>query len=158
VKKGQEVPRDDNGKVKFGSVKVGEWFAKQFSAMIGAEKVLVQKSGYYARSSAANTEDLRLIKSCTDYAVECAIRGESGIIGHDEEQFNVLRCIEFDRVRGEKSFKIAQGWFQDLLAKIGQKMEYAPGQRRILEPTEEEMSQVKVMINVATKRNSALFR
>merc|ERR1719327_1849360 len=98
-KSGKQVPRDDRGKVKYGEVKPGEWFAKQFSAMIGAEKVLVQKSGYYARSSVANAEDLRLIKSCTDHAVECALRGETGLVGHDEENFGVLRAIEFDRVK-----------------------------------------------------------
>merc|ERR1719327_1550265 len=118
-KSGKQVPRDDRGKVKFGAVKVGEWFAKQFSAMIGAEKVLVQKSGYYSRSAAANKEDLRLIKSCTDYAIECAIRGESGIIGHDEENSNVLRAIEFERVKGGKPFQTTLPWFQDVLTKIG---------------------------------------
>merc|ERR1711963_1193922 len=96
--KGEELPRDAFGHVKLDAVKPGEWFGKQFAAMIGAEKVLVQKSGYYSRSAPANAEDLRLIKSCTDHAVECALRGESGTVGHDEERYNVLRCIEFERV------------------------------------------------------------
>jgi len=157
-KKGQSLPRDEFGKVSFGEVKPGEWFAKQFSAMIGAEKVLVQKSGYYARASAANAEDLRLIKSCTDHAVECAIRGENGIVGHDEENYNVLRAIEFDRVKGDKKFNTGQPWFQDLLSKIGQKMEYAAGARRVVEVTEEDIQNVKVRINVATRRTSSLFR
>jgi pyrophosphate--fructose-6-phosphate 1-phosphotransferase len=160
-KKGQQIPRDDNGKVKFGALNVGDWFSKQFAAMIGAEKVLVQKSGYYARSSAANSEDLRLIKSCTDHAVECALRGESGIVGHDEEQFNVLRAIEFDRIKGEKPFKTTQPWFQDLLSKIGQKMEYAPGARQI-DVTEEAMNNVKVRysVEVVSNRNrvTALYK
>jgi len=157
-KKGDKLPRDEWGKVHFDDVKPGEWFAKQFSAMIGAEKVLVQKSGYYSRASAANAEDLRLIKSCTDHAVECAIRGESGIIGHDEENFNVLRAIEFDRVKGGKPFKITQPWFQEMLSKIGQKMEYAPGARRVVDVTDEDMANVKVRINVATRRAENLFR
>merc|ERR1719310_2510992 len=153
--KGQAVARDPvNGRVKFGEVKVGEWFAKQFAAMIGAEKVLVQKSGYFARSSAANSEDLRLIKSCTDHAVECAIRGESGIIGHDEENSNVLRAIEFERVKGDKPFNTGLPWFQDILTKIGQQMEYAPGARRVAEVSEEDMSNIKVRINVTAKRTS----
>ena len=33
---------------------VGNWFAKQFSKLVGAEKNLVQKSGYFARSAASN--------------------------------------------------------------------------------------------------------
>jgi len=157
-RKGQSVPRKENGKLDYAEIKPGEWFAKQFSAMIGAEKVLVQKSGYYARASAANAEDLRLIKSCTDHAVECALRGESGVVGHDEDNYNALRAIEFERVSGNKKFNISTPWFQDLLAKIGQKVEYAPGARRVVEVTEEAMDNVKVRINVATKRNSCLFR
>jgi pyrophosphate--fructose-6-phosphate 1-phosphotransferase len=157
-KKGKSLPRDEFGKVKFGEVKPGDYFAKQFSAMLGSEKVLVQKSGYFARSGAANKEDLRLIKSCTDYAVECAIRGESGIIGHDEENYGVLRAIEHDRVKGGKLFNIQLPWFQEMLTKIGQKMEYAQGCRRTMEVSEEDMSNMKVRINVATKRTSGFFR
>jgi len=157
-RKGEKLPVDAEGRINYAEIKPGEWFAKQFSAMIGAEKVLVQKSGYFARSSTANAEDLRLIKSCTDYAVECSMRGESGIVGHDEENFNCLRAIEFDRVKGERKFKFGTPWFQDLLSKIGQKMEYAPGQRRVVEVTEEDMNNVKVRINVNTGRTSALFR
>ena len=42
---GEEVPRDPFGHVKIAEVNPGEWFAKQFAARVGAEKVLVQKSG-----------------------------------------------------------------------------------------------------------------
>lgn len=156
--KGQTMARDEDGTVKFGEVKVGEWFGKQFAAMIGAEKVLVQKSGYFGRSSAANTEDLRLIKSCTDHAVECALRGESGIVGHDEENQGVLRAIEFDRIKGCKAFDTNQFWFQDMLSKMGQKMEYAAGAKRVITVTDADMSGLKVRMNVATVRNSGLFR
>jgi len=157
--KGQSVPRDEvTGKIKFGAVKPGEWFAKQFAAMIGAEKVLVQKSGYYARSSMPNSEDLRLIKSCTDKAVECAIRGEAGIVGHDEEQFNVLRAIEVERIKGSKPFNIGQPWFMQLLNGIGQKLEYGASAHRIFEASEEDISNLKVRMNVATSRNNAFFR
>lgn len=144
-------------KVNLDDINPGEWFAKTFSAMIGAEKVLVQKSGYYARASAADAEDLRLIKSCTDFAVDSALRGESGIIGHDEENCNVLRAIEFERIKGEKPFNTSLGWFQEMLAKIGQKIEYGAGHRRI-EVSEEDASKVKVRINVATRRTSGMFR
>jgi len=158
-KKGKKLPRDEvTGKIKFGEVKPGDYFAKQFAAMIGAEKVLVQKSGYFSRSSAANKEDLRLIKSCTDYAVECAIRGESGIIGHDEENCSVLRAIEFERVKGDKPFQTGLPWFQDILSKIGQQMEYAPGARRTLDISDEDMSNIKVRVNVTAKRTSGFFR
>jgi len=127
--RGETLPRDAFGHVKLDAVKPGEWFGKQFAAMIGAEKVLVQKSGYYSRSAPANAEDLRLIKSCTDHAVECALRREPGVVGHDEEQGDVLRAIEFDRIKGGKPFEVGQAWFQEMLAQIGQKMQYSESVR-----------------------------
>jgi pyrophosphate--fructose-6-phosphate 1-phosphotransferase len=117
---GQEVPRDAFGHVKLDAVNPGKWFAEQFADMIGAEKTLVQKSGYFARASAANVEDIRLIKSCADLAVECAFKGESGLIGHDEENNNILRAIEFPRIKGGKAFNIDTPWFNETLAAIGQ--------------------------------------
>jgi len=118
--KGQEIPRDAFGHIKLDAINPGKWFGEQFAAMIGAEKTLVQKSGYFARASAANTEDVRLIKSCADLAVECAFRRESGVIGHDEDQNNVLRAIEFPRIKGGKPFDIDSPWFGQMLAEIGQ--------------------------------------
>lgn len=118
--KGVEVPRDAFGHVKLDAVNPGKWFGEQFAKLIGAEKVLVQKSGYFARAAAANADDLRLIKSCVDLAVECALRRENGVIGHDEDRSNVLRAIEFSRIKGGKPFDLQQGWFNALLTEIGQ--------------------------------------
>ncbi|MBN1404628.1 MAG: pyrophosphate--fructose-6-phosphate 1-phosphotransferase [Opitutales bacterium] len=117
---GQAVPRDAFGHIKLDAVNPGAYFAKQFAAMIGAEKTLVQKSGYFARAAASNDEDLRLIKSCVDLAVECALRGEAGVIGHDEDKGGILRAIEFPRIKGGKPFDIDQEWFGDMLDDIGQ--------------------------------------
>lgn len=117
---GEPVQRDAFGHVKLDTINPGAWFGKQFAARLGAEKVMVQKSGYFSRSAAANTEDLRLIKSMTDLAVDCALRGEPGVIGHDTERGNVLRAIEFDRIAGGKPFDVTEPWFVDLLAGIGQ--------------------------------------
>jgi pyrophosphate--fructose-6-phosphate 1-phosphotransferase len=119
--KGQEVPRDAFGHIKLDAVNPGKWFGEQFAQMLGAEKTLVQKSGYYARASASNIEDIRLIKSCTDLAVECALRREPGVIGHDEDNGNILRAIEFPRIKGGKPFDIDVPWFVELLKAIGQK-------------------------------------
>lgn len=118
--KGLDVPRDAFGHVKLDAVNPGKWFGEQFAKQLGAEKTLVQKSGYYARAAAANTDDLRLIKSCTDLAVECALRREGGVIGHDEDKGNILRAIEFPRIKGGKPFDIDTPWFGELLAAIGQ--------------------------------------
>jgi len=118
--KGQEVPRDAFGHVKLDAVNPGKWFGEQFAEMLGAEKTLIQKSGYFARAAASNVEDIRLIKSCADLAVECAFRRESGVIGHDEERGNILRAIEFPRIKGGKPFDIEAPWFNQTLSEIGQ--------------------------------------
>ncbi len=118
--KGQEVPRDAFGHIKLDAINPGKWFGEQFAKMLGAEKTLVQKSGYFARAAAANIDDLRLIKSCTDLAVECALRRESGVMGHDEEQNNILRPIEFPRIKGGKPFNLDLPWFGQMLQSIGQ--------------------------------------
>jgi pyrophosphate--fructose-6-phosphate 1-phosphotransferase len=117
---GEDVPRDAFGHVKLDAVNPGQWFAKQFAQSIGAEKVLVQKSGYYSRAAASNAEDLALIKECCDVAVQCALDGIGGVIGHDEEQGDVLRAIEFPRIKGGKAFDIDVDWFGQVLADIGQ--------------------------------------
>jgi pyrophosphate--fructose-6-phosphate 1-phosphotransferase len=117
---GEKVPRDAFGHVKLDAVNPGKWFGEQFAKMLDAEKVLVQKSGYFARAAPANKEDIRLIKSCTDLAVDCAVVGESGVIGHDEDDRNILRAIEFPRIAGGKSFNIDTPWFDELLDAIGQ--------------------------------------
>ncbi len=96
------------------------WFAKQFAERIGAEKTMVQKSGYFSRSAAANDRDLALIKECTDYAVDAALRGESGLVGHDEERGDELRAIEFPRIAGGKEFDPTVEWFTTLKTEIGQ--------------------------------------
>jgi len=117
---GQEIPVDPFGHVKIDLINPGQWFAQQFAPMIGAEKVLVQKSGYFARSAPANARDLALIKQCADAAVEAALAGVSGLIGHDEERGGELRAVEFPRVKGGKAFDANVDWFQTLLRDIGQ--------------------------------------
>ncbi len=118
--KGEQIVRDAFGHVKLDTINPGQWFAKQFADMIGAEKVLVQKSGYFSRAAPANPDDLRLIKGCVDLAVDCGLRGESGLIGHDEEQQNRLRAIEFERIKGGKPFNIDDPRFVEMLKEIGQ--------------------------------------
>ncbi|WP_062303600.1 pyrophosphate--fructose-6-phosphate 1-phosphotransferase [Demequina subtropica] len=117
---GQEVKRDPFGHVRLDEINPGQWFAKQFAEKLGAEKVMVQKSGYFSRAAAANAEDLRLIKSMTDYAVECALRGEPGVIGHDEEDGDRLKAIPFPRIAGHKPFDTTTPWYVETLEAIGQ--------------------------------------
>jgi pyrophosphate--fructose-6-phosphate 1-phosphotransferase len=118
--RGEEVGRDAFGHVKLDTINPGKWFGNQFAEMLKAEKTMVWKSGYFARSAAANDEDLALINRCTDLAVDAALRGESGVTGQDEDAGDELRVIEFPRIRGGKAFDIDQPWFDALLAGIGQ--------------------------------------
>jgi pyrophosphate--fructose-6-phosphate 1-phosphotransferase len=117
---GEEVPRDPFGHVQLDKINPGQWFAKQFAAELGADKVLVQKSGYFSRSAAPNDADLALIRACTAYAVDAALRGESGVVGQDEERGDELRAIEFERIAGGKAFDTSVPWFTDLLSELGQ--------------------------------------
>ena len=117
---GEDVPRDPFGHVQLDKINPGQWFAKQFAAELGADKVLVQKSGYFSRSAAANAADLTLIRECADYAVDSALRGESGVVGQDEERGGELRAIEFERIAGRKKFDVSACWFAELLRELGQ--------------------------------------
>ncbi len=117
---GETVPRDAFGHVRLDAVNPGKWFAQQFADMIGAEKTLVQKSGYFSRAAASSDDDIELIRACSNLAVDCALKGESGVVGEDEDHDNQLRAIEFDRIKGGKPFDIQSEWFQDLLKHIGQ--------------------------------------
>jgi pyrophosphate--fructose-6-phosphate 1-phosphotransferase len=118
--KGEEIPKDAFGHYKLDKVNVGAWFAKQFGEMLGAEKTLVQKSGYYSRAAAPIAKDLALIKKCAEKAVECALSGIGGVIGQDENKKDQLRACEFERIKGGKPFDVKSKEFVKLLAAIGQ--------------------------------------
>ena len=120
-KAGEPVPRDPFGHVQLDKINPGQWFAKQFAAELGADKVLVQKSGYFSRSAAANAADLELIRKCTNFAVDAALKGESGVVGQDEERGDELRAIEFERIAGGKHFDVRVPWFTGLLKDLGQR-------------------------------------
>jgi diphosphate-dependent phosphofructokinase len=118
--RGEEVKRDAFGHVQLDKVNVGEWFSKRLSKLVGAERALVQKSGYFARSAAANEEDRKLIREMARLAVDCGLRGEAGVIGHDEERGGQLRAIELPRIKGAKPFDTDAAWFREMLSAIGQ--------------------------------------
>ena len=117
---GEEVRRDAFDHVRLDELNPGQWFAKKFSKLLRADKTLVQKSGYFARSSAPNDKDLELIMAFADLAVKAALNGQSGVIGQDEDANNKLSLIDFSRIQGGKPFDISQEWFQNMLKEIGQ--------------------------------------
>jgi pyrophosphate--fructose-6-phosphate 1-phosphotransferase len=117
---GAEVQRDAFGHVKLDTINPGKYFADTISKMIDAEKVLVQKSGYYARAAPANKADLKLITNTAELAVQCAVQRISGVCALDEDAGNEMRCIEFPRIKGGKPFTTEVPWFQQMLVEIGQ--------------------------------------
>ncbi|WP_128892764.1 pyrophosphate--fructose-6-phosphate 1-phosphotransferase [Erythrobacter sp. HKB08] len=117
---GEEVPRDAFGHVKLDKINPGAWFADRFAEELGAEKVLVQKSGYFSRSAPANAADLELIRQSTVHAVDAALGGQSGVVGQDEDHGGEMRVIEFDRIKGGKAFDVSADWFTELLRNLGQ--------------------------------------
>ena len=119
--KGESVPRDAFGHVRLDDINPGQWFAKQFSEALGADKTLIQKSGYFARSAKPGSKDLELIKKSAFMAAELAISGQSGLVGLDENNSGDLGLIDLQLIKGGKEFDISQPWFVDLLKDIGQK-------------------------------------
>lgn len=117
---GEQIKRDAFGHVKIDTINVGNWFSKNLGSLIGAERSMVQKSGYYARSAPANGDDLRLIQSMVDLAVESALNRVSGVTGHDEDKGGKLRTIEFERISGGKHLDTSVRWFGEMMDVIGQ--------------------------------------
>ncbi len=117
---GKKVERDAFGHVALDSLNPGQWFAKQFTDKLSADKTLVQKSGYFARSAAPNEKDLQLIKSSCMFAAENAFNGQSGVVGLDDDNNKQMSLIDFKRIKGGKPFDINQEWFTSLLTEIGQ--------------------------------------
>ena len=120
---GKMVPRDAFGHVRLDEINPGQWFAKEFSKRLGAEKTLVQKSGYFARSSKANKKDLALIKNCANFAAKHALEGKSGLAGLDDSKNGELNLIDFERIKGGKPFNVDLDWYKSMLIDIGQKKE-----------------------------------
>ena len=113
-----EVLRDAYGHVMLDDLNPGQWFAKQFTKRLRANKVLIQKSGYLGRSSKPNHKDLDLIFEIADHAVKSASKGKSGVIGWDEENNNQLSCIDFNRIKGGKPFNTDLDWYQKMIKEI----------------------------------------
>ena len=117
---GTEVPRDAFGHVRLDDINPGQWFAKQFAKALDADKTLIQKSGYFARSAKPGVRDLALIKKSAFMAVDFALKGESGLVGLDENNNGELGLIDLQLIEGGKEFDTSQKWFTEMLNDIGQ--------------------------------------
>lgn len=119
-RRGEDVPVDAFGHPRLDKVNVGQYVGKRFGELLKAEKVQVFKSGYFARAAAPNKKDLKLIEKCARKAVECALNGESGVVGPDENAAAKIRACEFSRIKGGKPFNVRKGSFRKMLSEIGQ--------------------------------------
>ena len=117
---GEEVRRDAFGHARLDELNPGKWFATKLKEKLGADKVLVQKSGYFGRSAAPNERDLELIRKSAFAGAEYALNGQSGVAGLDEDKGGAMSCIGFPRIKGGKPFDIDLPWFGEMLGEIGQ--------------------------------------
>jgi pyrophosphate--fructose-6-phosphate 1-phosphotransferase len=115
---GEVVGTDAFGHPKLDQVRVGDWLADELAQLLDAERTLVVKSGYFARSGPADAEDRVLINRCCTVALRSALDGISGIVGGDAEADDALGVIDFDRIHGGRQLDPTEGWVQDLLAGV----------------------------------------
>jgi pyrophosphate--fructose-6-phosphate 1-phosphotransferase len=106
--------------VRLDDLNPGQWFAEQLKGRLSAEKVLVQKSGYFARSARPSPRDLELIRQSAVAAAEAAIAGTSGLAALDIDKGGEMAIVDFARVAGGKPFDIDEPWFGEMLEAIGQ--------------------------------------
>ena len=119
INKNEEVDYDAFGHVRIDNINPGQWFAKIFKEKLSADKVLVQKSGYFARSSKPNANDLKLIRDSAIFAVKSALNQNNGVVGIREDS-EKISLINFEDIRGGKPFNVNLDWFNDLLKNIKQ--------------------------------------
>ena len=108
TKRGEEVPVDAFGHPRLDKVNVGQYIGKRFGQLLGAEKVQVFKSGYFARAAAPCKKDLKLIEKCARKAGECALSGERRRRSRREEGRKDLR-LRVSEHQGRQAFQRAQG-------------------------------------------------
>ena len=116
---GKSVPRDAFGHVKLDAINPGKYFADSFSALLGCEKVLVQKSGYFARAAPANAEDLELINKSCAVAVEMACLRTPGVVGMDEAPA-AAALLRVRAHQGRQAVRRPSKWFKEMMNGIGQ--------------------------------------
>ena len=114
---GNSVRKDAFGHIKLDSIDTGKWLSKIISKNIEIDRVLIQKSGYFSRSSSPNKNDLDYIFKVCDFAFTQAINAISGLAGEDERT-NQLECISFDDIKGDKKLDTKSDWFSKLNNRI----------------------------------------
>ncbi|KAL3791147.1 hypothetical protein HJC23_000567 [Cyclotella cryptica] len=101
---GCEVPRDAFGHVKLDKINPGVYFSKRLASLVGAEKTLVQKSGYFARSAASNALDRKLIRDCAGW---CAERLPAFQVAWDRTRTRKVNRSGPSSLRGSKDTRVS---------------------------------------------------
>ena len=114
---GKTIQKDAFGHVRLDTINAAKWFSKLVSKKIDFDRILIQKSGYFARSSSPNDNDLEYIFNICDFAFENALKSNSGVVGEDERT-GKLSCIDFNDIRGDKGLDINSKWLLDLINRI----------------------------------------
>jgi len=115
----EKIQYDAFGHVRLDEINPGIWFGEYFKKSLNADKVLVQKSGYFARSSEPNNDDINLINQTADKAFNCALNMKSCVVGLHQDTNNI-ECIDISEIQGGKAFNINEDWFVELLKSINQ--------------------------------------
>ena len=115
--RGGEIEKDAFGHIRLDTINAAKWYSELISKKINFDRILIQKSGYFARSSAPNSSDLEYIFNICDFAFENALKCNSGVVGEDERT-GELSCIDFNDIKGDKGLDINSKWFLDVIDRI----------------------------------------
>jgi pyrophosphate--fructose-6-phosphate 1-phosphotransferase len=108
--------KDPFGNIKLDDIQIGEFLSKVLKNFINFKKVIIQKSGYFSRSSCCNQREYSLVSNFVKYAIEGVINKESGVIGQNSKKKKKLEIINFKYISGRKPFNIKENkWFKNLL-------------------------------------------
>lgn len=114
---GENVEKDAFGHIRLDSIDTGKWLSEILKKEIEIDRVLIQKSGYFARSSKPAEEEVSYISKICDFAFIMSQKNTSGVAGEDERT-GKLQVIDFNDIKGDKPFDIGQDWFKELMSKI----------------------------------------
>ena len=134
--------------MKLDKINVGGWFSKQFAKLIAADKNMVQKSGYFARSAAPNADDL------TPHSEHGRSRGRSRPARRARShrsrrrEGRPLRAVEFPRIKGGKPFNIDEPWFGELSRRSD-----SPRARRLASDTDNRFDELRALVAMARSRS-----
>jgi pyrophosphate--fructose-6-phosphate 1-phosphotransferase len=115
---GEVIATDAFGHPKLDQVRVGDWLADELTLLLDADRSLVVKSGYFARSGAAGPVDRALINRSCILALRAALDHTSGIVGEDSNEDDAIGLIGFDRIHGGKRLDLDEAWVTGLLRTI----------------------------------------